>query len=372
MPDGSVRVSVSIQYDKADYPMIRNIFFDMTTTPPDTNDVPVWTGNEPADNTIIPMIKDGSEVVAISGETLDDWASDNDAWGLDCQFTETGWSSRMNSDGDLLVTSGNSQSSDATCHLVDPYGATSNASHTWRFGQPASFSAITGVFTDSVEIDSTPSLLVQNLAVAISASQGSTTGIATNVNLGSTTSSDSVSLSGISPGAFMIHVIATSPGMLDWEAEFDLGLEKKNSLPIVNINYDSIEGTYATWSSDQYSFTLTGTAVDPDGGSVTLSAEMCDDTSTGFTTNGDDWSVTLSIANCVAQGLTDYYVLITAKDSVKAIGSADVTIPDPYASDNSGTENTDDTSEEESGLPSIGMFASLVAMLGAALLARRD
>ena len=278
----------------------------------------------------------------------------------------------MNSDGDLLVTSGNSQSSDATCHLVDPYGATSNASHTWRFGQPASFSAITGVFTDSVEIDSTPSLLVQNLAVSISASQGTTTGIATDVNLGSTTSSDSVSLSGISPGAFMIHVIATSPGMLDWEAEFDLGLEKENSLPIDNRNYDAIEGTYATWSSDQYSFTLTGTAVDPDGGSVTLSAEMCDDTSTGFTTNGDDWSVTLSIANCVAQGLTDYYVLITAKDSVKAIGSADVTIPDPYASDNSGTENTDDTSEEESGLPSIGMFASLVAMLGAALLARRD
>ena len=32
----------------------------------------------------------------------------------------------------------------------------------------------------------------------------------------------------------------------------------------------------------------------------------------------------------------------------------------------------DDASEEESGLPSIGMFASIVAMLGAALLARRD
>ena len=32
----------------------------------------------------------------------------------------------------------------------------------------------------------------------------------------------------------------------------------------------------------------------------------------------------------------------------------------------------DDTSEEESGLPSLGMFASIVAMLGAALLARRD
>ena len=37
---------------------------------------------------------------------------------------------------------------------------------------PQDFSATAGMFTDSVEIDSTPSLLVQNLAVAISASQG--------------------------------------------------------------------------------------------------------------------------------------------------------------------------------------------------------
>ncbi|MEC8788572.1 MAG: hypothetical protein VXX17_00740, partial [Candidatus Thermoplasmatota archaeon] len=71
-------------------------------------------------------------------------------------------------------------------------------------------------------------------------------------------------------------------------------------------------------------------------------------------------------------GLTEYYVVITATDSVDAISSTDITVPDPYSTDNSGTENTDDTSEEESGLPSIGMFASIVAMLGAALMARRD
>ena len=372
LPDGSVRVSVSMTYDKADYPMIRNIFFDMTTTPPETNDFPEWTGNEPADDTIIPIINDGTEVIAISSDTMKDWGTDSDAWGLDCQFVESGWSSITNGNGELLVTPGSSSSSDATCHLVDPYDAVSNVSHTWRFGQPASFTASVGMHSDSVDIDSTPSLLVQNLAVVMSASQGSTTGIATNVNLGSTTSSDSVSLSGISPGAFNIHVTATSPGMLDWEAEFDLGLEKRNSLPVVQINYDSIEGTYATWSSDQLSFTLTGTALDPDGGMVSLSATMCDETSTGFNINGDSWSVTLSIANCMAQGITDYYVLITATDSVDAEGSADVTIPDPFASDNSGTDSVDDTSEESSGLPSIGMLASVIAMLGAALSRRKD
>lgn len=372
LPDGSVRVSVDIQYDRADYPMIRNIFFDMTTSPPETNDFPIWTSSEPADDTIIPIINDGSEVVAISGETMADWASDDDAWGLDCQFTETGWSSRMNADGELLVTPGTSQSSDATCHLVDPYGATSNASHTWRFGQPASFSAVVGMYTDSVDIESTPTLLVQNLGLSISAMQGSTNGIPTSVNLGSTSSTDTVSLSVISPGAFMIHVTATSAGMLEWNAAFDLGLEKRNSLPVVEIDFDSIEGTYATWSSDSLSFTLTGTAVDPDGGMVSLSATMCDETSTGFTTNGDTWSVTLSIAKCVAQGDTEYYVVITAKDSVDAESSADITVPDPWASDNSNSDSTEDTSDDAGGLPSLGMFATIIAMLGAALLSRRD
>ena len=372
LPDGSVRVSVDIQYDRADYPMIRNIFFDMTTSPPETNDFPIWTSSEPADDTIIPIINDGSEVVAISGETMADWASDDDAWGLDCQFTETGWSSRMNADGELLVTPGTSQSSDATCHLVDPYGATSNASHTWRFGQPASFSAVVGMYTDSVDIESTPTLLVQNLGLSISAMQGSTNGIPTSVNLGSTSSTDTVSLSVISPGAFMIHVTATSASMLEWNAAFDLGLEKRNSLPVVEIDFDSIEGTYATWSSDSLSFTLTGTAVDPDGGMVSLSATMCDETSTGFTTNGDTWSVTLSIAKCVAQGDTEYYVVITAKDSVDAESSADITVPDPWASDNSNSDSTEETSDDAGGLPSLGMFATIIAMLGAALLSRRD
>ena len=372
LPDGSVRVSVDIQYDRADYPMIRNIFFDMTTSPPETNDFPIWTSSEPADDTIIPIINDGSEVVAISGETMADWASDDDAWGLDCQFTETGWSSRMNADGELLVTPGTSQSSDATCHLVDPYGATSNTSHTWRFGQPASFSAVVGMYTDSVDIESTPTLLVQNLGLSISAMQGSTNGIPTSVNLGSTSSTDTVSLSVISPGAFMIHVTATSASMLEWNAAFDLGLEKRNSLPVVEIDFDSIEGTYATWSSDSLSFTLTGTAVDPDGGMVSLSATMCDETSTGFTTNGDTWSVTLSIAKCVAQGDTEYYVVITAKDSVDAESSADITVPDPWASDNSNSDSTEETSDDAGGLPSLGMFATIIAMLGAALLSRRD
>ena len=374
LPDGSVRVSVSMTYDKADYPMIRNIFFDMTTTPPESNDAPEWTSNAPSDNTIIPVIADGSEVVAISSETMEDWAYDDDAWRLDCQFTENGWSSRTNSAGDLLVTSGSSQSSDATCFLIDPYSEMSTASHTWKFGQPASFTAVSGEYTDSVTVDSTPSLLVQNLAISLNAVQNGDNGIATSINLGSTTSSDSISLSGVSPGEFMIGITATSAGMLDWHAEFDLGLQKKNTPPIIEIDVDQIDGTYATWSSDQYSFTLSGIALDPDGGTVTLSAEMCGDTTTEFSQTDEKWTVSLSIAKCVQQGVTQYDVTIKGEDSVGAITMEEVSVPDPYAEDDGGSGDTDDSSDssDDGALPSLGMFATIIAMLGAAFILRRD
>ena len=220
----------------------------MTTSPPETNDFPVWTSNEPADDTIIPILRGegiGNEVVAITGETMADWAFDNDAWGLDCEFDGGGWSSRMNSDGELLVTTGNTMTSDATCHLVDPYGATSNASHTWRFGQPAAFDTTSnGPYTDSVDIEATNTLMVQNIALSINAIQGGANGVATSINLGSTSATGSVSLSGISPGEFNIYIIATSPGMLDWHAELDIYgcCEKKNTPPVIMVNMDQIEG----------------------------------------------------------------------------------------------------------------------------------
>ena len=374
LPDGNVRVSVSITYDKADYPMIRNIFFDMTTIAPEVIENPEWTSTVPGDNTIIPIIKEeGSEVKAIDRDTMEDWVTHNSEWRLNCNFIETGWSSRTNIFGELLVTPGSSESSDAVCSAKDSrYNAISETNRTWRFGQPASFSATAGEYTNSVTIDSTPSLLVQNLAVSLAGSQNGGDGVATNINLGSTTSSDSISLSGLSPGSFMVHVTATSAGMLDWDIMLDLGLEKTNTPPILDVEMDEIEGTYATWSSDQYSFSLSGTAMDPDGGQVDLSATMCGETTTSFTRNGDDWTVSLSIAKCVNDGVTQYDAVITATDSEYATDTAEISVPSPFSSENSGPNDSESGGEEEGGLPSIGMFATMVAMLGAALLLRRD
>ncbi len=385
--NGEVRVVLDIGYDKADWPMIRNVFIDMTTTPPETNDVPQWD-NPPADNTIIPIIKDGSEVVAITGDVMSDWASDNDAWGLECNFTENGWSSRMNSEGELLVTSGPSESSTADCSIVDPYGAANNATHSWRFGQPASFSTAgtNKEFDDSVNIESTPSLLVQTLAVSLAASQNGGDGKETDTNLGSTVSTDAVLLSGISPGPFMIHVTATSEGMLDWDVMINLNLEKTNTLPIVTFDTDDFDDSVATWSGDSFSFTLSGTAIDPDGGEVVMEAFLCGERQTSFTRNNENWAVSLSIAKCVSQGLTQYDVTLAAIDSSatcdpcttddgqiveKWVTEEIVIVYDPGTGVNPGIEAPKE-SQEESGLPSISMFGTVISMLGAAILLKRD
>jgi hypothetical protein len=133
-----------------------------------------------------------------------------------------------------------------------------------------------------------------------------------------------------------------------------------------------IDGSYATWSADQYSFSLSGTAMDPDGSDVSLSATLCGDTTTAFTeTAPPAWDVTLSIANCVAQGSTQYDVTITATDSSGAISTISVNVPDPFTQDNNGDGDFDSV-KEDSGLPAIGLFATIICMLGAALLLRRD
>ena len=100
---------------------------------------------------------------------------------------------------------------------------------------------------------------------------------------------------------------------------------------------------------------------------------MCEETTNSFTQNGDSWIVSLSIAKCVSQGQTTQYdVELSVTDSVGASSTDSSSIPDPYAQDNSGSDTVVDDSEEEGGLPSLGMFATILAMLGAALLLRKD
>ena len=138
--------------------------------------------------------------------------------------------------------------------------------------------------------------------------------------------------------------------------------------------YTVDDDLYATWSADGYSFTLSGNAFDPDGTVVELSATMCDETTTSFTSEGSEWVVSLSIAKCVSMGLTESYdVIISAEDDVGEFTMVDIFVPNPDAEDeNEGETDTTGAEEEAAGLPSVGLFASLISILAAAFILRKD
>ena len=167
------------------------------------------------------------------------------------------------------------------------------------------------------------------------------------------------------------RVTASADGMLDWDTSVDLNLEKENTPPVVDIN-TAFDGTYATWSADQYSFSLSGTVIDPDGGDVTMEATLCSEDTTSFVRNGVNWDLTLSVAKCMADGITTYDVAITATDSSGAESVTSVTVEDPWGQsevdDNSDSEST----KEDSGLPSVSMIMTIACFAGAAILLRRD
>ena len=71
LPDGKLRIYQDVDYDKADWPVGRNLFIDFTTTEPESNDIPQWTNAKPNNNSIIPLMT-GSEYLTVTAEELSD------------------------------------------------------------------------------------------------------------------------------------------------------------------------------------------------------------------------------------------------------------------------------------------------------------
>ena len=113
-----------VTYAASEYPILRELFIDFTTMAPETNEVPEWSSNAPADGTVIPMLdsmNSGGQMITVAGEITENWATDESGWGLDCTFAEAGWSASLDGDGNLMVSNGNSQatSSNAECYVED-------------------------------------------------------------------------------------------------------------------------------------------------------------------------------------------------------------------------------------------------------------
>lgn len=371
LPDGSLRVKQHVDYDKADWPIGRNLFIDFTTSAPESNDVPQWSGAAPNNNSIIPVMT-GMEYLAVTGDEISTWASDSNGWGMECEFADSAWSSRQDSDGNLFITSPSSTSSTAECSIKDPFGAQNNDTLTFTFGQPFTAS---GQITDGENIDFTinPTGLVSELSVVAHAHQTQTMGTSRSVSVNTESVTISLPMEGLKPGSVMVMGSAQNSNMLTFNFMLDFELEKVSLPPVLDLTVN-FEGKNATWDASGLKFTLKGEVLDPDGEEVTLSLTLCGSQATDFTKVGKNWEIDVSIATCVQQGITEYNVLISATDESDISNSLSILVKDPYANDDNSDGSTDDSEDdsESSGLPSVSLLATLsVTLLGAAFARRK-
>lgn len=371
LPDGALRVTQLVSFDRTQWDLFCNMFMDFTTQEPESNDIPMWASGAPANGTNIPTGGQGTWKFA-DADVGNAWAIDEDGWSLDCAFDEAGWSVFTNVLGDFFVTqpTGANQAT-ATCTAVDPLGATDeNDTRTWVFGTLFAATATVDAEGKHAVLSVTPAGLVSDFLLNARANQNDQLGASgEDVTVSGTSATDiTVSLDNIRPGAFSFTVTAQATNMLDYAAELDLALSKPNSPPTVSVAVN-FNGQNATWDDSQLKFDMYGLVSDPDLEAVTMRLTICGADYQGFNINGINWDVEVSTAICLANGLTDYDVTITATDesgaSTQVLVKVNAPVLDQTPIDPVSTEPMDDDA-----LPSLSMLATL-SMLGAAVMLRR-
>jgi len=370
LPDGALQVTQLVNFDRTQWDLYCDMFMDFTTQEPATNDIPAWTGEAPANGTIVPTSGTGTWSFA-SADVGNGWATDENGWSLQCSFDEAGWSVSTNVLGDFFITQpADSAQATATCTPVDPLGASDeNDTRTWTFGTLYTATATVDDDGKNARLTITSTGLVNEFLFSARATQnGQMGGTGETVTVASGPTVTAVSLQAIRPGAFSFAVMAEASNRLDHEADLALGLTKPNSPPVVSVavNFD---GENATWDDSQLKFEMYGLVSDPDLEAVTMSLTICGAEYQGFNIDGINWVVEVSTAICLANGLTNYDVLITAVDESGASTQLAVSIPSPVSEEPPAVAPplVDD---ETGALPSLSFLATL-SMLGAALLLQR-
>ena len=253
---------------------------------------------------------------------------------------------------------------------MDPLGASDeNDTRTWTFGTLYTATATVDDDGKNARLTITSTGLVNEFLFSARATQNGQMGATgETVTVASGPTVTAVSLQAIRPGAFSFAVMAEASNMLDHEADLALGLTKPNSPPVVSVavNFD---GENATWDDSQLKFEMYGLVSDPDLEAVTMSLTICGAEYQGFNIDGINWVVEVSTAICLANGLTNYDVLITAVDESGASTQLAVSIPSPVSEEPPAVAPP--LVDDESGaLPSLSFLATL-SMLGAALLLQR-
>ena len=368
LPDGALQLTQLVTFDRTQWDLICNVFMDFTTEVPEMNDLPVWTSSVPENGTRIGT--NGGTTMFASADVGNQWASDNNGWSLDCTFDADGWSISTDVLGNFFVTQpSDSTSSTATCHPVDPLGATDeNNTRMWTFGTLFTSTAVVSEDGKTAVMTVTPTDFIDQFIVYPYAMQGSfEVSDDASATVAGAPADITLSLEGIRPGSFSIAGEVQASNMLPYAFVVDLGAFKPNSPPEISValNFD---GNNATWDPSGFQFELIGLASDPDLEAVTLSLTICGAETSGFTQDNINWRVDVSIAICMAYEMETYDVIITATDESGASTSLNVGVNPPDVEE-APTIIVD--TADESALPSLSMLAVL-SMIGiAALLGRR-
>ena len=346
-----LRVDIHVEYDMNDWPTGQDMFFDMTTEPPETDDPPMWTASAPADGSIMPIADDGT-VYFLSTQQMDAWATDDQGAPLISCSGADGWS--MSSDGDGLYADApaGQDSTTVSCHAMDSAGQTTDVrNYTLQVPMRVTGSASGG----SATVTMTPTAGMPSMdAVAILVQEDAQTASNSVTMNGETTVT--VDLSAMSPGPFMVRISAQGSGMSDFDHTFDLGMSKASSPPSVTVS----DGF---WNGEMYE--LSGFVNDPDGDPVTITGTNGGYNWGTFQVQGQNWLASGSgIPDADANELT-----ITACDNwnqcTSVMHSAGET---PGGSEPTPPTPADSGGDEDSaGLPGFGLFAAFGAIALAGL-----
>jgi len=354
--DTRLRIEAHVEYDMNNWPTGQDMFFDMTTEPPETDDPPVWTEAAPAGGNIMPIADDGPVHFLSTGQ-MAAWATDDQGSPLISCSGADGWS--MSSDGDGLYADApaDQDSTTVSCHAMDSAGQTTDVRN-YTLQVPLRVTGSSSGGTATVTITPTPEM--PNMDAVVTLVQDDAQVSSSSVTLMDGGTVVSIDLSSMSPGPFMARINAQGSGMADFVHTYDLGLSKASSPPSITISMGE-------WIGENYE--LTGNFNDPDGDQVTITA----------TDNGMMWGTILTSGNqwmANGAGIPDSEtnsIVLTACDSWNQCSSVTHEAGStPGGSDDPVTPPpVNDASDDGAGLPGFGLFAALGAIALAGIGQRR-
>jgi len=358
--DGETRLQVMnhITYMHETWPIGQDMFMDMTTEAPESDDAPVWSEWAPADGHIFPIADDG-QVSFLSADATNAWATDDhDNPAITCTLGDD-WGLVSDAAGYSATVPAGADSTTLSCHATDSAGQMSDA-RTFTVQVPARITGETVASSADFTVTTTAGLPDMDMTITLVQDDAQT-------DMSFTMGADgqevkSVSLETVSAGPFLVRVTASGEGMANFDHTYDLGLSKSSSPPSISVSSSA-------WNGDESD--IQGTFSDPDGDSVTVTATLDGNTWGTVQQAGNMW---LLVAPAVPN-VAAHIVTVTACDEWGECTAIehDAGAPAGWIQEEPPQVDPPSKSDDDGGgLPGFGVLLGIAALGLAARGHRRD